>query len=57
MEATFERLTEIVKQDLGVKTRLGPTKTRIIKAIGLVEKMSFVKPQTDEQDTIMRKEI
>lgn len=57
MQAAFELLTEIAKQELGVKTLLGLTKTRNIKAIRLVEKMGFVKHQIDEQNTIMRKEI
>lgn len=57
MQAAFELLTEIAKQELGVKTLLGPTKTRNTKAIRLVEKMGFIKYQTDERDTIMRKEI
>ena len=57
MQAAFELLTEIAKQELGAKTLLGPTKTRNIKAIRLVEKMGFIKHQVDEQDTILRKEI
>ncbi len=57
MQAAFELLTDIAKQELGVKALLGPTKTRNTKAIRLVEKMGFVKYQFDEEDTIMRKEI
>jgi [ribosomal protein S5]-alanine N-acetyltransferase len=57
MQAAFELLTEIAKQKLEVKILLGPTKTRNVKAIRLVEKMGFVKYKEDEQDTIMRKEI
>jgi [ribosomal protein S5]-alanine N-acetyltransferase len=55
MQSAFELLTEIAKQDLGVKTLLGPTKNH--KAIRLVEKMGFKKHQVDENDTIMRKEL
>lgn len=57
MQAAFELLIEISKQELGVKTLIGQTKTRNIKAIRLVEKMGFVKYKVDEQDTILRKEI
>lgn len=57
MQAAFELLIEMAKQELGVKTLLGSTKTRNSKAIRLVEKMEFIKYQVDEQDTIMRKEI
>lgn len=57
MQAAFELLTEIAKQELGVNTLLGSTKTSNSKAIRMVEKMGFVKHQVDKQDTIMRKEI
>ena len=57
MHAAFDLLTEIAKEELGVKVLLGQTKTRNIKAIRLVEKMGFSKYKVDEQDTIMRKEI
>lgn len=57
MQAAFELLTDIAKQELGVKALLGLTKTSNTKAIRLVEKMGFVKHQIDEQETIMRKEI
>lgn len=57
MQSAFELLTMIAKQDLGIKTLLGPTKTRNHKAIRLVEKMGFEKHQVDGNDTIMRKEL
>lgn len=57
MQSAFELLTVIAKQDLDIKTLLGPTKTRNHKAIRLVEKMGFKKHQVDDNDTMMRKEI
>ena len=57
MQAAFELLTIIAKQELEVEALLGQTKTRNIKAIRFAEKMGFEKHQLDGQDTIMRKEI
>ncbi|MBN8822840.1 MAG: GNAT family N-acetyltransferase [Spirosoma sp.] len=57
MQAAFNLLAEIAKQELGVKALVGCTKTKNTKAIRLVEKMGFVKYQFDEQNTVMRKEI
>lgn len=57
MQSAFELLTIIAKQDLNIKTLLGPTKTRNHKAIRLVEKMGFEKHHVDDNDTVMRKEI
>ena len=57
MQSAFELLTAVAKQELGVKTLLGPTKTRNFKAIRLVEKMGFHKDKVDQNDTIMRKDL
>lgn len=57
MQSAFDMLTELAKDNLGVKTLLAPTKTRNHKAIRLVEKMGFVKHEVDNNDTIMRKEL
>jgi [ribosomal protein S5]-alanine N-acetyltransferase len=57
MQSAFELLTVIARQDLGIKTLLGQTKTRNHRAIRLVEKMGFKKHQVDDNDTKMRKEI
>jgi ribosomal-protein-alanine N-acetyltransferase len=57
MQSAFKILTEIAKNELGVNTLLGPTKTRNLKAIRLVEKLGFVKYLSNDIDTIMRKEI
>jgi ribosomal-protein-alanine N-acetyltransferase len=55
MRSAFEILTNIAKEELGVRILLGPTKTRNLKAIRLVEKMGFEKYKVDEYDTLMRK--
>lgn len=57
MRSAFEQLIQIAKQELGIKIILGHTKTRNIKAIRLVEKMGFETYQSDERETIMKKEI
>lgn len=57
MQAAFELLIKIAKQELGVKTLLGETKTSNRQAIRLVEKMGFVIQRTDGMDTLLRKEI
>lgn len=57
MQAAFELLTEFARQELGVKTLIGTTKTRNTQAIRLVEKMGYVKYQVNLYDTVMRKEI
>ncbi len=57
MQATFELLIIIAKQDLGVETIIGQTKLRNIKAIRIAEKMGFEKHQSGIQNTIMRKKI
>jgi ribosomal-protein-alanine N-acetyltransferase len=55
MRSAFDLLTNIAKEELGVQILLGPTKTRNLKAIRLVEKMGFKKFKVDETDTIMKK--
>jgi len=57
MQSAFELLTIIAKQELGVKTLLGKTKTRNLKAIRLAEKMGFKKHRSDNLDTILIKDI
>jgi ribosomal-protein-alanine N-acetyltransferase len=57
MQSAFELLTVIAKQELGVKTLIGQTKTGNHKAIRLAEKMGFIKYSVDADETIMRKEI
>ncbi|GAA4925419.1 GNAT family N-acetyltransferase [Mucilaginibacter defluvii] len=55
MRSAFEILTNIAKEEFSVQILLGPTKTRNVKAIRLVEKMGFKKYKVDENDTVMRK--
>src|SRR5690606_12556618 len=57
MQSAFELLTVIAKQELGVETLFGQTKTRNLKAIRLSEKIGFEKYKFQNQDTIMKKVI
>lgn len=57
MQAAFELLISLAKQELGIKTLLGQTQTRNTKAIRLVEKMGFVKWRVEDQETLLRKEL
>ena len=57
MKDAFGQLIKIAKQELGVNTIFGQTKTRNINAIRFVEKIGFIKHQSDEQHTILRMEI
>lgn len=57
MEAAFELLTEIAKQELGVKTLMGITKTKNTQALRFAQKLGFVIYSADEHNTMIRKEI
>ncbi|PWS26129.1 hypothetical protein DHW03_15135 [Pedobacter yonginense] len=57
MRFAFNLLVKIAKDDLGIKTIIGHTKTRNLRAIRVVEKMGFEKYHIDDSDTILRKEI
>ncbi|MFD2163030.1 GNAT family N-acetyltransferase [Paradesertivirga mongoliensis] len=55
MQAAFDLLVEVSKQELGVTALMGQTKTQNVKAVKFAEKMGFVRCKTDARDTLMRK--
>lgn len=57
MQAAFEILTTMVRQELGVVTLIGNTKAGNTNAIRLLEKMGFEKHPSGLRDIILRKRI